>query len=269
MAYTAADVKKLRDETDAPMMECKGALEEAAGDFEKAKQILREKGKASAGKKAGRETNAGAVATTTSEDGQTIAIAIVESETDFVSNNEGFVTMVKELADRVLAEGTFSAEKAKEYGDEIIAKFRENCVVKVAEQLKTAGKFSSYVHHDRTKGAVVEATGDAAGTEAVRKVAVHIVASRPQVVAKSDLSQDALKAEFDTQYNRAINEGKNEKIAQSMAEGRVNKEFIKDVVLLEQPFYADQGKTVGVYLSEEAKGTTVNSFRYLSVGQSV
>ncbi|MFO0045530.1 MAG: elongation factor Ts, partial [Armatimonadota bacterium] len=76
MIYTAAEVKKLRDETDAPMMECKSALEEAGGDFDKAKQVLREKGKASAGKKAGRATNAGAVGFAASEDGTKLGVAM-------------------------------------------------------------------------------------------------------------------------------------------------------------------------------------------------
>ena len=266
MSYTAADVKKLRDETDAPMMECKAALEEAGGDFERAKEILREKGKASAGKKAGRATNAGRVAIALSEDGKTAGIAVVESETDFVSNNEGFVALTNEIAKYALDNGTLSEEKAKEYGEELIAKFRENCVVKVAEQVKTDGKFAAYVHHDGTKGALVDSTGDNAGSESVRKVAVQVVASRPQVVSKDNLSQELLDNEYNIQYTRAINEGKPANIAENIAKGRVNKEFIKEAVLLEQPFYIDPSKTTAQYLAEEAKGTTVTAFRLLAVG---
>lgn len=265
MSYTAQDVKKLRDETDAPMMECKAALEEAGGDFERAKEILREKGKASAGKKAGRATNAGRVAIVLSEDGKTAGIALVESETDFVSNNEGFVAATLDVAKAAL-EGTLSEEKKKELGDEIIAKFRENCVVKVAEQVKTDGKFASYVHHDGSKGALIDSTGDNAGSDAVRKLAIQVVASPPQVVSKEDLSQELLDSEYQIQYTRAINEGKPANIAENIAKGRVNKEFIKEAVLLEQPFYADPSKTVGQYVAEEAKGTTITSFRLLAVG---
>ena len=266
MSYTAQDVKKLREETDAPMMECKSALEEAGGDMTRAKEILREKGKASAGKKAGRATNAGRVGIVLSDDATKAGIALVESETDFVSNNEGFVGATNDVAKKALAEGTLNEAQMKELGDDIIATFRENCVVKVAEQLTTGGKFSIYVHHDGSKGAIIEAEGDAAGTEAIRKLAVQVVASPPQVVSKDDLSKDLLDSEYQIQYTRAIAEGKPANIAENMAKGRVNKEFIKEAVLMEQPFYADPAKTVGQYLAESAKNTKVLSFRLISVG---
>ncbi len=267
MSYTAADVKKLRDETDAPMMECKSALEEAGGDFDKAKQVLREKGKASAGKKAGRATNAGAVGFAASEDGTKLGVAMIESETDFVSNNEGFQQMVKDLAAKVLENGTMTEDQMKEFGDEVIAKFRENCVVKVAELMSSDSKIAYYRHHDGTIGTVVLSTGDNAGSEAVRQVAVHIAAIKPQVVSKDDLSKEVLDSEYETQYNRAINEGKPANIAENIAKGRVNKEFIKEAVLLEQPFYKDGGKTVAQFVAEEAKGTTITGFRLIAVGQ--
>lgn len=267
MSYTAADVKKLREETDAPMMECKAALDEAGGDFDKAKQVLREKGKASAGKKAGRATSAGAVGFAASEDGKHLGVALIESETDFVSNNEGFQTMVAELAAKVLSQGTLSEAAAKEYGDEVIAKFRENCVVKVAERLESDSPIAFYRHHDGTIGTVVMSTGEHAGGEAIRQVAIHIAAIKPQVVSRDDLSQDALDKEYETQYNRAINEGKPANIAENIAKGRVNKEFIKEAVLLEQPFYKDGSKTVTQFLAEEAKGTAVTAFKLIAVGQ--
>lgn len=267
MSYTAADVKKLREETDAPMMECKAALDEAGGDFDKAKQVLREKGKASAAKKTGRATNAGAVAFAASEDGTKLGVAVIESETDFVSNNVGFQEMTSALAARVLAEGSLNDDQKKEFGDEVIAKFRENCVVKVAELLTSDAKIAYYRHHDGTIGTVVFSTGDHAGSEAIRQVAVHIAAIKPQVVSKDDLSKEILDSEYETQYNRAINEGKPANIAENIAKGRVNKEFIKESVLLEQPFYKDAGKTVAQFLAEEAKGTSVTSFRLFAVGQ--
>ena len=266
MSYTAQDVKKLREETDAPMMECKAALEEANGDFVRAKEILREKGKASAGKKAGRETNAGRVAIVLSDEATKAGIALVESETDFVSNNEGFVAATNEVAKEALANGTLSDARKAELSVDIVAKFRENCVVKIADQMTTSGKLSSYVHHDGSKGAIIESEGDAAGSEAIRKLAVQVVASPPQVVSKEDLSQELLDSEYQIQYTRAIGEGKPANIAENIAKGRVNKEFIKEAVLLEQPFYADPSKTVGQYLAEEAKNTKVLSFRLIRVG---
>jgi elongation factor Ts len=262
--YTAADVKRLRDETDAPMMECKSALEEAGGDFERAKEILREKGKAAAGKKAGRATGAGVVAFATSPDGKHVAGVVLESETDFVSRNEGFIELAREAAE-ALSENE-SADLAS-FATDAIAKFRENAQIGRTFRLPVTGTVHTYVHHDRTKGALVMAEGDHANTEAVRKVAVHAVAFPPEVVSKDQLSQEKIAHEIEVETQRAVNEGKPEAMAKNIAQGRVNKEYIKRVVLLEQPFYLDPSKSVSQYLAEDAKGTNIVAFEYLAVGQ--
>lgn len=269
--YTAADVKKLRDETDAPMMECKSALEEAGGDYERAKEILREKGKAAAGKKAGRATTAGVVAFALSTDGKTVGGVVVESETDFVSKNPEFVTMAQEVADYVRDHGApagvaMDDPKMKEFAENIVAKFRENVQISKAIRFTSDNPIHTYVHHDKTKGTVVLAEGENAGSEAVRKVAVQAAAFPPEVVNKEELPQEKLDAEIEIETKRAIEEGKDEKIARNIAQGRVNKEYIKKVVLLEQPFYIDPSKSVAQYLAEEAKGAKISSFVYLAVG---
>jgi elongation factor Ts len=269
--YTAADVKRLRDETDAPMMECKSALEEAEGDFNRAKEILREKGKAAAGKKVGRATGAGVVAIAANEDKTKLAAVVVESETDFVSKNEGFVELAQKVADHVLANGApagapMDDPALKALAEEIVAKFRENVQISKAVVHSSSAPIVSYVHHDRSKGAVVVSEGENAGSEAVRKVAVHIVSLPPEVISKDQLSQEKLDHEIELETKRAIDEGKDEKIARNIATGRVNKEYIKRVVLLEQPIYLDQSKSVGQYLSEEAKGVKIVGFEYLGVG---
>ncbi|RYG45306.1 elongation factor Ts, partial [bacterium] len=117
---------------------------------------------------------------------------------------------------------------------------------------------------DKSKGAAVVATG---ASDALKKVAIQVVAFPPQVVAKEELSQELLAKEIELETKRAVDEGKPENIARNIAQGRVNKEFIKQVVLLEQPFYADPSKTVAAYLAEEAKGVTVTQFEYLAIGQ--
>jgi elongation factor Ts len=256
--YTAADVKKLRDETDAPMMECKSALEEAGGDYDRAKEILREKGKAAAGKKAGRSTGAGVVAIAAS--GGTVAGVVLECETDFVSRNEGFVEIAQRAAQQLLSGNADLGA----FAEEAVAKFRENSRVGRTIRLEGLDAVGTYVHHDKSKGAVVAGSGDA---DALRTVAIQVVASPAEVVRKEDLSQDMLAHELEIETQRAINEGKPENIAKNIAQGRVNKEFIKKAVLLEQPFYKDPAKSVQGYLSEEAKGTTVAQFAYLAVGQ--
>ena len=265
--YTAADVKKLREETDAPMMECKGALDEAEGDFEKAKSILREKGKAAAAKRSGRDTAAGVVAFASSPDGKIVGGVVLESETDFVARNEDFIALAQKIAETIRDSENVDEAALKETTDAAVATIREN--IKVAKHVRLVapegGSVLTYVHHDKTKGAAVVVEGEA--SEDVRKVAIQAVAFPPQVLDKSELSQEKIDAEIATETQRAINEGKDAKIAENIARGRVNKEYIKQVVLLEQPFYLDPSKSVGGYLSESAKGTKIKSFVYLAVGQ--
>jgi len=173
--YTAQDVKKLRDATDAPMMECKSALDEADGNLDRAKEILREKGKAAAGKKAGRATGAGVVAIANSNGN--VAGVVLETETDFVSRNEAFVALAQKAADALLADANVDLST---YPVESAAAFRENALLGKTVRLENAGVVSIYVHHDKTKGSIVTGEGDA---EARRQVAIHAVAFPPQVVS--------------------------------------------------------------------------------------
>lgn len=263
--YTAADVKRLREDTDAPMMECKAALDEADGDFEKAKAILREKGKAAAGKRAGRATSAGVVAFSANADASAVGGVILECETDFVARNEDFIALAQQMADLVLDGKT--ADDLQHMAEEAVAKIREN--IKVAKAVRLTGQsIATYVHHDRTKGTAIVLEGEIADAEAVRKVAVHAAAFPPEVINKEELSQEKLDAEIEIETQRAMNEGKPENIARNIAQGRVNKEFIKSAVLMEQPFYLDPSKTVGQYLSEVAKGVKVVGFENMIVGQN-
>lgn len=254
--YTAADVKKLREETGAPMMECKSALEESEGDYARAKEILREKGQAAAAKRSDRATGAGVVAF--ASNGDAVSGVVFECETDFVSRNEDFIALAQQVAEAGLTDDSKFAQLAQD----ATAKFRE--LSKVTKYVKLPAGTVTYIHHDKTKGAAVVANPP---SDAVRKVAIQVVAFPPQVVNKSDLSQELLDKEIELETKRAIDEGKPENIARNIAQGRVNKEYIKQVVLLEQPFYADGSKSVSQYLAEEAKGTTVTGFEYLAVGQ--
>lgn len=269
--FTAKDVMKLREETDAPMMECKAALAEANGDFEKAKKILREKGKAAAGKRAGRATSAGVVAFSASPDGKKVAGIVLESETDFVARNPQFQDAAQAAAELVLKSGApkgspMDDAAIKDLAEGVVAKLRENIKVSRAILLTSERPIATYIHHDKTKGAAVCFEGEDSHAEAVRKVAIQAVASPPEVVSKDELSQEKIDTEIESETRRAINEGKPENIAKNIAQGRVNKEYVKKVVLLEQPFYIDQSKSVAQYLAEEAKGATVKDFVYLAVG---
>lgn len=269
--YTAADVKRLREETDAPMMECKQALDEADGDFDRAKQLLREKGKAAAAKRADRSTAEGAVALAASADKKTVGGVVLECETDFVANTDEFVALANTIAEAYRDHGTTpdplaipaGGKTVKDLVEEAVGKIRENIRVAKAVQLKASGVIETYVHHDKKKGAAVVFEGE--GGEAARKVAIQVVSAPPDVVSKDQLSQEKIDAEIEVETQRAINEGKDEKIARNIAQGRVNKEFVKSKVLLEQPLYLDPSKSVGQYL-QEVKAGSVTEFVYLAVG---
>lgn len=278
MAFSAADVMRLRNETDAPMMECKAALAEADGDFEKAKALLREKGKAAAAKRADRSTAAGVVAFASSPDGKTVGGVVLESETDFVAKNESFIEAAQQLAEifrdndpgedpyAVAAQGT----TVRDIVEQLVGKIRENIQVSKAVRLTGENPIATYVHHDKTKGAAVELSGDASGAgDAGFKVAVQTVSNPPQFIAKDEVPQEKIDREMEIEVQRALNEGKPENIAKNIAMGRINKEYLKQVVLLEQPFYADASKSVAQYLQEASAGggsLSVKSFTYLAVG---
>ena len=271
--YTAADVKRLREETDAPMMECKAALDEADGNYDRAKEILREKGKAAAAKRADRATGAGFVAVAHGDG--SVAAVVVESETDFVSNNADFKAAVAAMADVVLKSGAagLSVEDALKLSgpdgtlqdviEGLVGKIRENIVLKQVLKLE-GGSYGSYVHHDGKQGAIVEmsATHDEVG----RNLGMQVVSLQPEVVHKDHLPQDRLAKELELEIERAIGEGKPREMAEKIAQGRVSKEFVKSAALLEQGFFKDPGKTVGDYVKETAGDLQIKAFHRLKVG---
>ncbi|MES1228311.1 MAG: translation elongation factor Ts [Armatimonadota bacterium] len=279
MTITAADVKKLRDETDAPMMDCKAALTEAGGDFERAKQILREKGKAQAAKKADRATQEGIARFYVSADGKTAAGVIVECETDFVSGNDTFKALVDTLGKGFLARGEAGATvvidgaSVDERITDAVNTIRENIQLRHAELYKTENAFGAYNHHTGKSAALVELSGTASNLKEVGdQLATQVIGMRAMYTNKEDIPADLIAAELQTQINRAIEEGKPANIAENIAKGRVEKEFYREAVLLEQDYFADTKKKVSGYVTEEAAkggGTiTVKGFVKLVVGQS-
>lgn len=276
---SAADVKRLREETDAPMMECKAALVESGGDFDKAKSILREKGQAAAAKRAGRSTSEGIAKFVAGQDGKTAVGLIVECETDFVANNESFKELVSKLADGMLAAGDagenvmIDGQSVAQHLESAVAVIRENIVLKKALFLKAnEGMIAVYNHHDGKKSAAVEVTGSASNAkDAGYQVAIQTVAFSPTFLKKEDVPADIIESEIKIETERAINEGKSKEIAEKAAQGRVNKEFYQAQVLLEQPMYTDAKKSVSAYLAEEGRvgGGPIGIVQYvrLQVGQ--
>ena len=275
----AQSVKRLRQETDAPMMECKKALVEAEGDFDRAKQILREKGQAQAAKRAGRATSEGIAAVVASEDSTKVAAIVVECETDFVARNEEFKSMVSGLVDGLLttvdadAGETVEADQStvvngtslKEHAEKAVAKIRENIriVSAVVATAADGGKIAIYNHTNTGKAAsYVEYTGD--DGDAAFQVAIHTAWGKPVFLKKEDVPQDVIKKEIEIETQRAINDGKPPEMAEKIATGRVNKEYYQTQVLNEQPFYTDTKKKVSDYA--KAAGIEIVGFRHFAVG---
>lgn len=280
MTINASDVKRLREETDAPMMECKNALVEAEGDFEKAKLILREKGQAAATKRAGRSTSEGIAKFVTNDDGTVAAGIVLECETDFVAKNDMFVALADKVAKAFLDAdpgsdpGSVALDGSTVAGqiENAVAVIRENIVLKKAMRLAPGKTVAVYNHHNGKVASAVVLDGPASNIrDAGFQAAIQVVAFPPHFVRKDQVPQDVVDAEYQTEVQRALNDGKTQEIAEKMATGRVHKEYIKSVVLLEQPFYLDDKQTVGQFLDQEGKvgggPITLEEFVRLEVGQ--
>lgn len=268
MAISAADVKRLRDLTSAGMMECKKALEEAEGDFEKAVEILRVKGQAKAEKRAGeREATAGLVATSGG------ALVQINSETDFVAKNEDFVAAAQAIAERADAEkpADLEALKAVTMGDSTVGAVVADLAVKIGEKIELGdvavfdGSTVVYLHRRAADlppaiGVLVEYEGDEAAAKAVAQQAA---AMRAQYLTRDEVPTDVVDRERRLAEEKSREEGKPEAALPKIVEGRVNA-FFKDIVLLEQESVFEAKKSVQQVL--DAAGTKVTRFARLEVG---
>ncbi len=280
MSVSAVDVKKLRQETDAPILECRSALQEAGNDFEKAKAILREKGKAAAAKRQDRNTSAGVVALAVSDDNTVVGGVQLECETDFVARNEDFIQTANIMAKALLTHDSNDVLTAQVDGksvqalvEEAVLKIRENIKVVQSFRSESSHKKAVYVHHDKAKAVMVEAEGDASNLLGVAyQLAIQAVAFPPEFIHKEEVPQDLVQKEIEIETQRAINDGKSEEIARNIAVGRINKEYYKRVVFLEQPFYKDPSMSVDQYVKNESKAANGNikivSVKRLEVGLS-
>lgn len=268
MAITAADVKKLRDQTGAGMMDAKKALTEAEGDFERAVELLRVSGAAKAAKRSDRSANNGLVAAKGS------SLIQFSSETDFVAKNQEFVDLADAIVNAVeeAKADNVEAALALPLGDTTIADAVAALEAKIGEKLVLANvaRFDGQVHtylHRRAQdlppqvGVLVEYQGDDA--EFVHGVALQIASMRPDYVTRESVPAEVVEREKRIAEETALEEGKPEKIIPKIVEGRVNA-FYKETVLLEQQSISEDKKTVGK-LAEEA-GVTITRFVRFVVG---
>lgn len=290
--FSANDVKDLRERTGAGMMDCKRALTEADGDVEKAIDLLREKGLASAAKKAGRIAAEGLVGMAFSADGSQAAMVEVNSETDFVAKNPEFIEYVEQVAKSALdnAPADLDALLAAPCGDATvgetltakIAKIGENMSVRRFVRMAGEGKvYASYTHGNGKIGVLVEIETAATAAEVAemgRDVAMQIASMNPMFVSEDDVDPEYLEKETHIQLQLALNENaelekpKPEEIVKKMVSGRMKK-IMKETCLLDQPFVKDGDVNVAQYVENCAKAlgkdAKITAFCRYQVGEGI
>jgi elongation factor Ts len=244
-------VKQLRDETGAGMMDCKRALIETNLDLDAAKRWLRERGMAQAAKRAGRETTEGLVGYRLADDNSKGTMVAVGCETEPVSKNDEFQAFAKKVLDTVDAKGPGAEAELEPERTELAAKLGENIVVTgAARYLVENGELvSAYAHPPANKlGVLVLVKGG--DPDLGRKVAMHIAASNPQWVDRSDVPAEMLAAERDIYLNSDEVQSKPEQARDKIVEGMLGKRFFGANVLVDQEWIHDSSKTVGQVLKE-------------------
>ena len=273
---TASMVKELREKTDAPMMECKKALTEAAGDMTKAEEVLRVKLGSKASKAASRVAAEGVVAIYISGDGKLGSIFEINSETDFVAKNDEFLKLAADCA-RLIADknpADIAALAALPLGDGTVESNRAALVGKIGENMaprrfaraEAKGKLSSYIHGGSKIGVLIDLVG---GDEQLAKdLAMHIAASKPKSLDASGVPAAFLDTERRIAIEKAREAGKPEAMLEKIAEGTVQK-YLKDVTLLSQVFVkAEDGKQTIEQLLK-SKNASVAGFTLFVVGEGI
>jgi elongation factor Ts len=261
---SAALVKELRDQTGAPMMDCKRALQETNGDLEAAKRVLRERGVASAQKRAGRETTEGKVGYRIADEGSRGAIVAVGCETEPVSNNDEFLSFAKKVLELVEVEGPGAEQQLEDERLQLSGKLGENIAVVGAARFEAVdgARIEGYAHPPANKlGVLVQLRGGS--PELARKVAMHIAASAPQWIGRDDVPEDVVSTEREIFSNSDEVQSKPEQAREKIVDGMLNKRFFADRVLTDQPWIHDTGKSVGQALGEE--GAEVLEFERLAL----
>ncbi len=278
---TAQEVKALRERTGLPMMECKRALIEAEGDQDKAVEILRQQGAKVSAKKTGRETAEGRIEAYRSPDGQVVALAMVLCEQAPSARNEKFVQLVQALAKQAaLIEGEPTPEAVLQApliddpsrtGQDLLLDtvnlIRENMqVAKVARLKANGGILGAYVHFNYQEAALVRIEGEGATPELADEIAANIVAFKPRVISREQLSPEEVEREKAILREAVKQEGKPEHIVERIVEGRLASGYYAENVALDQPYIQNPKKTLGDYLKQKGK-IKITDFVRFKIGE--
>ncbi len=291
MSISATMVKELREKTNAGMMDCKKALEEAKGDFDAAIEWLRVKGLSAASKKADRIAAEGVVHAVT--DGKTAAVVEVNSETDFVARNDQFRSFVNDITSHVLKtahsmenilEHTFTKNNALKVGDavkEAIATIGENLVIRRAERYTASdtGLVFTYIHGEGKIGVMVEvdasnaqAAHSAAAKTFASDVCLHIAAMNPMALSQADMNPEVVAKERDILKQKNLESGKKPEMVDKIVDGQIRK-FLAENCLMDQAFVKNPDITIAQLakdMSKQAGGElTIKRFTRFELGAGI
>jgi elongation factor Ts len=260
MNISAADVKTLREKTNAPFMDCKAALTEANGDMDKAIEILRKKNAGIRAKKGERETAEGRVAVFIDSGNKVGVILELRCESAPVAKNDLFVKLADDLARHIAMANPASVEDlvaqpfsgdpkrtVNERVDEVVGLIREN--MKPARFVRLTGLLAGYSHHDGRLGVLLQVEGDNDNQDLLRGVCMHIAAKNPVAARREDVAADVIEKEKEIARAQAQATGKPANIVERIAEGKI-KTWLAENVLLDQPYVKDDSKTVGELLKQ-------------------
>jgi elongation factor Ts len=271
MSISAADVMKLRKATGAGMMDCKKALADTNGDFDAAVQIIREKGKAIANKRADRDASEGVVLGKVT--GNKAGILVFNCETDFVAKNQDFINLTGRMLDAALATDASNLEEAKKA--ELDGRTLEEHVTEqtgiIGEKMELghfctiqAESVISYIHPGNKLATIVGFNKADVDSQVAKDVAMQVAAMSPIAIDKDSVPADVVEKELEIAKEKYRQEGKPENMLDKIAQGALNK-FFKESTLLNQDFVKDNKQTISQYLKSVDKDLTVTAFERYSL----
>ncbi|TMU54413.1 translation elongation factor Ts [Flagellimonas algicola] len=270
---TAAEVNKLRKTTGAGMMDCKNALVEADGDFDKAIEILRKKGQKVAAKRADRDSSEGAAIAKVNADSSTGVIISLNCETDFVAKNETFVTLANDLADLALGFDNKDAFLAAPFNGMTVAEKLTEQTGVIGEKIEI-GSFEkldapfvgSYIHAGNKIATLVGLSASVDGAaEAAKDVAMQAAAMNPVALNEEGVDQSVIDKEIEIAKDQLRQEGKPEAMLENIAKGKL-KRFFKDNTLVNQAFIKDSKQSVSQYVKSVDANLEVTGFERVALG---
>ena len=273
MTIKAIDVKKLREDTNAGMMDCKKALIESDGDFEKAKTILKEKGQSKADSKSDRTTAQGIVVIQSNEDHA--VILEVNCETDFAAKDNLFTEFVDRIASLILHNNLDDMEQlnkqklddfesVEEYRKFTISKLGENITIRRFRRINLDGILGRYIHGSKIASLVLLDYDDS--VELAKNIAMHVAASKPEYISNTDIPEEVIKEESRILRVQVEQEGKPEEIIDKIVDGKLKKQF-DQLTLMGQEYVKDPDITVEKLLKDQ--DASVKSFIRYEVGEGI